>query len=99
MTWTFSARVAYPAFDELRRLCHYDALFGSPRHRDPPATAELEEPFIPKDPEGAEHRVGVHAQDGCEVSGRRQPVTWVSFPVGDRSADLGRHLLVKWQTL
>ncbi|HEU5476866.1 MAG TPA: hypothetical protein VFU64_03445 [Gaiellaceae bacterium] len=58
-----------------------------------PAAPELEQPLVAEEPERAQHGVRVHAENGREVTGRREPLTRLRLAVGDRTPDLGRHLL------
>jgi hypothetical protein len=66
-------------------------------NRHSSSTAELQKPFISEQPEGPEDGIGVDAQDGGQVSGRRHAFTRSSLTVGDGASDLSGHLIVESQ--
>ena len=63
--------------------------------RDAPAAPKLEQPLVAEVAQRAQHRVAVDVEDRGQVSGRRQTVTGLGLAVGNRTANLGRHLLVE----
>ena len=58
-------------------------IWSLPGHRDPSATAKLQEPFIPERPKGTQHRIGVDAENGSQVPGRRKALAWTYLALGD----------------
>ena len=81
--------------DKFSRLVKHGAMFGCGGHGHAASAAELQEPLLAKDAEGAQHGVRVHSEDGGEVSSRRESLTGRGFSVRDRAADLGRDLFVE----
>ena len=83
---------------ELDELAHARvelALLWRRDDRDAPAAADLEQPLVPKLPECAQDRVSVHLQHGGQVQRRRKPLARAGFSIPDRTANLGRYLLVQ----
>jgi hypothetical protein len=62
---------------------------------DAPPAAKLEQPLVAQLAKGAQDGVPVDLELGREVSRRRQPLARLRLPLGDRPADLSRHLLVQ----
>jgi hypothetical protein len=62
---------------------------------DGSSTAKLQEPFISKDTECAQHSIGVDPKDGSEILGLRDPISRVGLAVGDGTADLRGNLIVE----
>lgn len=60
-----------------------------------PTAPDLEQPFVPKLPERAEDRVSVHLQHGGQVQRGREPLARAGLSIRDRTANLGRNLLVQ----
>ena len=82
--------------DQLLGFAEYGAL----RHRpagdaDATAAPELEQALVAQQAQRPQHRVGVHAQDRGEVTGRWKSLARAGLPVGDRAADIGRDLVVQ----
>ena len=71
------------------------AAFGCREDGDAASASELEQSFVAKEPEGAQHGVGVDAEYGGEVLSRRQSFAGFGFAVGDGTADLGCDLFVE----
>ena len=81
--------------DELAHARMELALLWRRDDRDAPTAPDLEQPLVPKLPERAEDGVSVHVQDGGQVQRRREPLARACLSVRDRSANLGRNLLVQ----
>jgi hypothetical protein len=79
--------------NEVSCLFDHCALLWGGGDGDAPPAPELDEAFLAKDAESAEHGVGVDAEDGGKVAGRWEPFTGLGFTLGDRAADLGGGLL------
>ena len=73
---------------EVPRSLHDRAPFGRPRNRDATTTPELEQSFVPKEPQRTQHGVLVHPEDGGEILRRREPFARLRLTVGNRSPDL-----------
>ena len=67
--------------------------------RGAPAAPDLEQSLVPKLPERAEDGVSVHLQHGGQVQRGREPLALVGLSVRDRTANLGRNLLVQVRRL
>ena len=72
-----------------------DAAFGLARNRHTAASAKLEHAVISEDAKRPQHGVGVDAQDGGHVAGRRQALTRTDVAVCDVTTDLGGDLVVQ----
>jgi hypothetical protein len=59
------------------------------------AATELQQTFVAKGPQCAQNSVGVDAQDGREIAGRREALTGSGFAVGDRAAHRGGDLFMQ----
>ena len=81
--------------DELAHARVQLALLGRPHDRDAPTAPDLEQPLVPKLPEGAENGVSIHLQHGGQVQRGRQPLARAGLAVRDRTANLGSNLLVQ----
>jgi Mg-chelatase subunit ChlD len=81
--------------DEFPRLVDHRALFRRACDGDPSATSELEESFVAELAEGAQDRVRVDTEHRSEVARGRETLAGLGLAVGDRSPDLGGHLLVQ----
>src|SRR6202035_5819633 len=65
-----AARTAEP--EQLDRLAdHLHARWG-PGHARAKPPAKLQKTLVSQQPQRTEHRIGVHAQNSCEVACRRQ---------------------------
>ena len=82
-------------FDELADARVELALLWRRDDRDAPAAPDLEQSLVPKLPERAEDGVSVHVQHRGQVQRRREPLARAGLSVRDRSANLGRYLLVQ----
>ena len=83
---------------ELDELAHARvelALLWRRDDRDTPTAPDLEQPLVPKLPERAEDGVSVHVQHGGEVDRGREPLARAGLSIRDRTANLGRNLLVQ----
>jgi hypothetical protein len=67
--------------DELACLHHDDTALGSSRHRDATTATELEKSFAPKELQGTQQGVLVHAEDGGKILGRRQALARLGLTV------------------
>ena len=81
--------------DELAHARMELALLWRRDDRDAPTAPDLEQPLVPKLPERAEDGVSVHLQHGGQVQRGRKPLARAGLAVRDRSANLGRNLLVQ----
>ena len=63
--------------------------------RDAPTAPDLEQPLVPKLPERAEDGVSVHLQHGGQVERGGEPLARAGLSLRDRTANLGRNLLVQ----
>ena len=90
-----SAIALEPAeLNELADSSDNDALLCGASDGDPSATLEVEESFVPQYVESPQDGVLVHPEHRCEVLGQWKTISWTRFALGDRSADLGSHLIV-----
>jgi hypothetical protein len=83
---------------ELDKLAHARvelALLWRGDDRDAPTAPDLEQPLVPKLPERAEDGVSVHLQHGGQVERGREPLARAGLSFRDRTANLGRNLLVQ----
>jgi hypothetical protein len=83
---------------ELDELAHARvelALLGRRDDRDASTAPDLEQPLVPKLPKRPQDGVSVHLQHGGQVQRGRQPLARAGFSVRDRTANLGRNLLVQ----
>jgi hypothetical protein len=83
---------------ELDQLAHARvelALLWRRDDRDAPTTPDFEQPLVPKLPERREDGVSVHLQHGGQVHCGREPLAWAGLSLRDRTANLGRNLLVQ----
>jgi len=83
---------------ELDKLAHARVEFallwrGDDGHA--PTAPDLEQPFVAKLPERAEDGVSVHLQHGGQVQRGREPLARAGLSVRDRTANLGRNLLMQ----
>ena len=62
-------------------------MLGGSGDGDAAAAAELEQAFVAELAECAQDGVGVDAEDGGKVFGRREAFAGLGFAVGDRAAD------------
>src|SRR5579862_4374895 len=81
--------------DELARPGEDGSLLRCSGDVDAAPAPEFEQVFVPQEPQRAEDGVRVHAEDGGEVAGRRQPLPRLRLAVGDRPADLGGDLEIE----
>ena len=81
--------------DQLVRPGDDGAALGAACDGDAAAAAEVEQPLVAQDPQGAQNGIRVDPEHGGEVARRRQPLARPRLAVGDRAADLGSHLLVQ----
>src|SRR5581483_1680383 len=81
--------------EELFCFFDEDTLLGRAGDGDAAAAPELEEAFVPELAEGAEHGVGVDAENVGEVFRGREPLAGLCLAVGDCTADLAGDLLVQ----
>jgi hypothetical protein len=81
--------------DKLPRSLDDCTTLGRPRNRDATSTSELQQSLVPQQPERPQDGVGVDAEDGSEVLGRREALSRLRFPLGDCPTDLAGHLLVQ----
>ena len=82
--------------DKVLRLHEHDALRPrSAGNGHASATAELEQPFVAQEAQGAQNRVRVHPQNGREVMSRRQPFTGCRLSVGDGLSDVRSYLIME----
>jgi hypothetical protein len=81
--------------DELPRLHDDRPMVRGGDDGDASPAAKLEQPLVAQLAKGAQDGVPVDAELGREVAGRRQPLTRLRLPLGDRPADLARHLFVE----
>ncbi len=89
------AAMASGEVDELAHARIQLALRRRRDDRDAPAAPDLEQSLVPKLPKRAEDGVSVHLQHAGEVQRGREPLTRAGLSVRDRTADLGRNLLVQ----
>ena len=68
---------------------------GCPGHRDSAPASKLEQALVLKQPQRAQHGVGVDAEDGCEVSCWWESFTGFGFAVCDRTPYLGGDLEIE----
>jgi hypothetical protein len=68
---------------------------GSPRHHNRASSAHLEKAFAPEHSKGAQHSVGVHAENRGEVLGLGDPIAWSGLAFGNGTPNLCRDLLVE----
>ena len=83
---------------ELDELAHTRvklALLWRRNDRDAPTAPDLEQPLVPKLPERAEDGISVHLQHGGQVERGREPLARAGLSIRDRTANLGRNLLVQ----
>jgi hypothetical protein len=73
--------------------------FWRTRNRDAPPSLELQQSLVAQHPQRSEHGVGIDAQHGGEVLGRREALSAMRLPCGDGTPDLGRHLIVQGHAL
>ena len=81
--------------DQLANLLHDSAALGCPGNRDSASASKLEQPFVLKQPQRAQHGVGVDSEDGCEVSCRWESFTGLCLSVCDRTPYLGGDLEIE----
>jgi len=67
--------------------------------RDTATASKLEQALVAQSPQCAQHRISVDAENGGEVTRRREPLARLRLPFGDRAAELGGHLFVEAQWL
>lgn len=87
---------------ELDELAHARvelALLRRRDDRDPPTAPNLEQSLVPQLPERAEDGVSVHLQHGGHIQRGRQPFARTGLSGRDRTANLGRNLLVQVRRL
>jgi hypothetical protein len=89
------AAMAPGELDEVAHARVELALLWRRDDRNAPAAPDLEQPLVPKLPERAEDGVSVHLQHRGEVKRGREPLARPSLPIRDRTANLGRNLLVQ----
>ena len=87
--------VLAPELDELPCLHHDDPALGCSRNRDASTATELEKSFLPKELQGTQQGVLVHAEDGGKILRRRQTLAGLGLTVRNCSPYLRRDLLVK----
>ena len=63
-------------------------MLGRPAHVHAATALEVEQAFVSKEPERAQHCVGVDAELGGEVFGRREAVAGRGLTLSDGAADL-----------
>ena len=85
--------------NELADLPDDDTLLGRAGHGDPTTALEVEKPLVSEYVEGPQDSVLVHAEHRGQVLGQRKSIAWTSFALGDRSANLGGHLIVQGDRL
>jgi hypothetical protein len=78
-------------------LCprQHEAAIGRAAHGHATAALELQHSLVTQLVEGAQHRVGVDAEDSREVPRRREALTGLGFTVGNRPPDLASDLFVE----
>jgi hypothetical protein len=81
--------------NEGARLVDHLTLLRSSSDSDATTATELQQSFVAKLAERSQDGVGVHAEDGGEVSGRREALSLLGFSVGDRAAHLAGDLCVE----
>jgi hypothetical protein len=89
------AAMASGELDELAYARVKLALLWRCDDRDALTAPDLEQPLVPKLPERAEDGVSIHLQHGGQVQRGREPLARVGLSVRDRTANLGRNLLVQ----
>jgi hypothetical protein len=87
--------LATGVLDEFSRPSDHGASVWRAGHRDAPATPELQQPFVSKRPQSAQHGIGVHLKYVRQVLGRRQAVARPHLAVGHRSTELCSNLVVQ----
>jgi len=85
--------------DQFTDSLHNEALLWRSGHGDAPPTLEVEQSLVPEDVEGPQHGVLIHAEDRCHVFGQGKALSGSSFSLGDGSADIRRHLVMKTRRL
>lgn len=85
--------------DEVAGSFDDGGLLGCPDHGDPAAATELEQTFFAEYAECAKHGVGVHAEHGGEVAGRRESLAALGLAARDCAPDLRRDLVVQPERL
>lgn len=65
------------------------------RHADASSPTEFEKPFVAQNAQRPQHGIGVDAEDRSEVFGRRQPLAWPRFTLGNGAPDFAGHLFVE----
>ncbi len=81
--------------DQLSRPVDDGAAVGAAGDRDRSTASHFEEALVAQQPQRAQDRVGVDAEDGGEIPGLRDAVAGTGLPLSDRAADLRRHLFVQ----
>jgi len=81
--------------DQFTDSLHDEALLWRSGHGDAPPTLEVEQSLVPKDVQGPQHGVLIHAEDGCHVFGQGKAFSGSSFSLGDGSANFRCHLVMK----
>ena len=61
----------------------------------PRPAAKLEQSLVAQLAQGAQHRVGVDPEHGCQILGWWQTLAGLRLALGDGTADLGCDLLVQ----
>jgi hypothetical protein len=90
-----SATVAPGELDKVAHAGVELALLRRRDDRDAPTAPDLEQPLVPKLPERTEDGVSVHLQHGGQVERGREPLAREGLSIRDRTANLGRNLLVQ----
>jgi hypothetical protein len=81
--------------DQFPHPLHYRTLLGSTRDGDPTPTTELNEALVSENVFCPEHSVLVDPEDGGDVLGQRETLSWPSFSIRNGTADLCRHLVME----
>ena len=89
------AAMAPGELDELAHARVELALLWRRDDRGAPTAPDLQQPLVPKLPERAEDCVSVHLQHGGQVQRGRESLAWEGLSIRDRTANLGRNLLVQ----
>lgn len=80
---------------ELASLGSHSASLGGAGNGHPAAAAEVEQSLITEDSQRPQHRIGIDAENGCQISSGREALARLCLAVGDRPADLGGDLIVQ----
>jgi hypothetical protein len=94
-----SIAVEASELEEFANLFNHGSIVDGPSHRYSSSPPKVQETFIPQDAQRPQHRVGIHAEDCCQVFCWWQAFTRLCLARGDSAANVAGYLIVKSDAL